>query len=81
MLEDKLVSREVTHQTKWKDFVKKFKDDPKYYNLVGQPGSTPHELFEDTITEEKDLLKIHKPSFKNLIKVRLSLFIKFRVME
>lgn len=46
------------------------KDHPSYYNLVGQPGSTPHELFEDALSEEKDLLKIHKPSFKALVKVR-----------
>jgi len=37
-------------------------------NLVGQLGSTPHEIFEDAISEERDLLNIHKASFKNLVK-------------
>ncbi len=48
-----------------------YKDDPRYNNLVGQPGSTPHEIFEDALNEEKDILKIHKPAFKTLIKVRI----------
>lgn len=37
-------------------------------DLVGQPGTTPHEYFEDFAKEEKDLLKEHKSAFKQLIK-------------
>ena len=62
-------SRQVTHKNKWRDFVRQFgKDDPRYMNLVGQLGSTPHEIWEDLIAEEVDILKIHKPGFKSLIK-------------
>eukprot|EP00347_Sterkiella_histriomuscorum_P007645 403348123 len=70
LLEEKLQSRELTHRSKWKNFVKEFKDDQRYTNLVGQSGSTAHELFEDALNEEKELLRIHKPSFKSLIKGR-----------
>ena len=31
-------------------------------------GSTPHEFFEDYVRQEKDLLKHHKSSFKQLVK-------------
>lgn len=63
-----LTNREITHETKWSEFVKAHLDDPIYLNLVGQLGSTPHEIFEDAISEERDLLNIHKASFKNLVK-------------
>jgi len=63
-----LTNREITHETKWSEFVKVHLDDPIYLNLVGQLGSTPHEIFEDAISEERDLLNIHKASFKNLVK-------------
>ena len=39
--------------------------------MVGQcqsNGSTPHELFEDILKEEKDLLKKHKAEFKKTVK-------------
>jgi len=44
------------------------KDDPSYSNLVGQPGSTAHELFDDLVKEEKEILEKYKPPFKSLIK-------------
>ena len=39
-----------------------------YLDLVGQVGSTPLEFFEDFIKEEKDVLKLHKSDFKQLVK-------------
>lgn len=35
LLEEKIVSREVTQKTKWRDLVKTIKDDPRYLNIVG----------------------------------------------
>jgi hypothetical protein len=35
MLEEMLNKRELNQRTKWKEFVKQHKDDPRYYNLVG----------------------------------------------
>lgn len=69
-MQDKLKSREITHDTKWREFVRShLKDNPAYLNLVGQHGQTPHEIFEDALSEERDLLSMHKPPFKNLVKV------------
>ena len=55
--------------TKWREFVKMVREDPRYTNLVGQLGSTPREIFEDVVNEERDLLKVHKSPFKQLVKV------------
>lgn len=41
---------------------------PAYLDLIGQPGSTPSEYFEDRVKEEKDQLKLHKSAFKSLVK-------------
>ena len=35
LVKDKLLTREVTHTTKWSDFVKSHRDHPGYVNLVG----------------------------------------------
>lgn len=68
MIEELLQKREITHETKWNDFVKSYREDPRYSNLVGQTGSTPREIFEDAVNEERDLLNVHKAPFKALIK-------------
>ena len=67
--------RDITHRTKWRDFVKQYKDDKHYFNLVGQSGSKPIELFEDCLNEEKEILKVEKPPFKTLIQVTFTYFI------
>ena len=35
MVSHKLKAREITHETKWRDFVAAYKEDPAYLNLVG----------------------------------------------
>jgi len=39
-------------------------------NLIGQSGTTPHEIYEDLQKEEKELLKKHKSDFKTLVKTK-----------
>ena len=68
MVSELLQKREITHETKWSDFVKTYRGDPRFFNLFGQAGSTPHEIFEDAINEERDILNVHKAPFKALIK-------------
>ena len=53
--------------TKWKDFVSKIKDKDEYLNMLGQEGSTPHELFQDKIQELKKEYKKIKKIFKDII--------------
>lgn len=72
LLSEKLSSRELTQHVKWGDFATTLKDDSRYANMVGQPGSTPRELFEDALFEEKEILKAHKKPFKSFIKVSVS---------
>ena len=68
MIQELLEKREITHETKWSEFVKTYREDLRYVNLVGQPGSTPHEIFDDALNEERDILNVHKAPFKALIK-------------
>ncbi|EPX75315.1 U1 snRNP-associated protein Usp104 [Schizosaccharomyces octosporus yFS286] len=43
--------KKITLRTKWKEIYPLFKDDPRYLNMLGQPGSTPLDLFWDNIIE------------------------------
>lgn len=36
MVKELIEKREVTSHTRWSEFVKKYKDDERYYDLVGQ---------------------------------------------
>lgn len=84
MVSEKLQNRDITHETKWSEFVKIYKDDPRYVNLVGQQGSTPHEIFDDLINEERDLLNMHKAPFKQLIKqngIRFPSNVSFEIFD
>jgi hypothetical protein len=64
--------------------VKIYRDDPRYFNLVGQGGSTPREIFEDAINEERDILNVHKAPFKALIKangIRFASNVTFQLFD
>ncbi|WBW73018.1 U1 snRNP-associated protein Usp104 [Schizosaccharomyces osmophilus] len=43
--------KKINLRTKWKEIFPLFKDDPRYLNMLGQPGSTPLDLFWDNIIE------------------------------
>jgi pre-mRNA-processing factor 40 len=47
LLKSKIAENELTHKTKWKNFVQTIKDKSEFTSMVGQNGSAPHELFED----------------------------------
>lgn len=42
-------SGQIKARTKWKDIYPSFKDDERYLNMLGNPGSNPLELFWDTV--------------------------------
>ncbi|KAJ3122005.1 hypothetical protein HK098_003190 [Nowakowskiella sp. JEL0407] len=49
---------DIKAETKWKDVYPKFKDDERYKNMIGQPGSSPLELFWDVVVEmDRKLIK------------------------
>ncbi len=72
-----LEERQLNFSSKWSLLVKeKLQYEHVYLDMLGLPGSTPQEIFQDLIKAEKDVLKKHKSSFKTLIKVRFRLFIE-----
>ncbi|KAI4086002.1 MAG: hypothetical protein LQ344_007934 [Seirophora lacunosa] len=43
---------------KWMHIHPSIKDDPRYTNMLGQPGSTPLDLFWDVVEEEERALRL-----------------------
>ncbi|KAI3274894.1 hypothetical protein CBS147309_3808 [Penicillium roqueforti] len=43
--------------TKWMNICPIIKDDPRYHGILGQPGSTPLDLFWDMVEEEERALR------------------------
>ncbi|KAL4477091.1 hypothetical protein ABPG72_015404 [Tetrahymena utriculariae] len=64
LLKQKIAYGEINHKTKWKNFVQTIKDAPEFLNMLDQPGSAPHELFED----QQDLLIDNHKAMKAEIK-------------
>ncbi|KAF9078239.1 hypothetical protein BDP27DRAFT_1413156 [Rhodocollybia butyracea] len=49
LLESLVASGDIKARTKWKDVYPKFKDDDRYINMLGNPGSNQLELFWDVV--------------------------------
>ncbi|KAL4430456.1 hypothetical protein ABPG74_013306 [Tetrahymena malaccensis] len=64
LLKQKIAQGEINHKTKWKNFVQTIRDAPEFLNMLDQPGSAPHELFED----QQDLLIDNHKAMKAEIK-------------
>ncbi|KAJ5562008.1 hypothetical protein N7535_003529 [Penicillium sp. DV-2018c] len=43
--------------TKWMNICPLIKDDPRYHGILGQPGSTPLDLFWDVVEDEERALR------------------------
>ena len=48
LLQEAVLSRNLTFKTKWKQFQAQYKEDDKCINMFRQHGSAPKELFEDS---------------------------------
>lgn len=57
LLQDLRVQKKITLRTKWKELYPIIKDDPRYLNLLGQSGSTPLDLFWDTIVDLENMYR------------------------
>ncbi len=68
LLKENIERGSLTYKTKWRHFVEQVKDDKRLFNMLGQNGSTPRELFEDQVEILKDNHKRVKDDFKKLIK-------------
>lgn len=60
MLENLMKTGTLTPISHWNEIYPKIQDDPAYLSLVGQSGSTPKEIFDDVIQEEKIKYKDYK---------------------
>ena len=68
-------------KTKWNKYVVLIKNEQRYMNLLGQPGSTPKELFDEFIQLEKENFKRQKATLKQIIKVNIKKMINSRRPE
>ncbi|KAK9463128.1 uncharacterized protein V1516DRAFT_648466 [Lipomyces oligophaga] len=60
LLSDLVKQEKIKHDTRWMDIYKDIKDDKRYLDLVGQPGSTPQELFWDEVERQSKDLRIKR---------------------
>mmetsp|Transcript_13069 Transcript_13069/g.24434 ORF Transcript_13069/g.24434 Transcript_13069/m.24434 type:complete len:483 (+) Transcript_13069:275-1723(+) len=63
LLQEKAKLGELTAATHWRPFLQGIKDDQRYLNLVGQPGSTPKELFDTVVEHLKEEIKEQRAAF------------------
>lgn len=57
LLKDLKSAGKIKAGTKWSDIHELIEDDPRYVSMLGQAGSTPLDLFWDTVEEEERILR------------------------
>lgn len=63
------LERTISLYASWAETVKTHLiSDQAYLDLSEQHGTTPHDVFEDVIKSEKEILKQYKADFKKLVK-------------
>ena len=55
--------------TKWKHIHPSIKDDERYLNMLGQPGSTPLDLFRDIMEEIERELRLKRNLVMDILDV------------
>ena len=58
--------------SKWKDVLPELENDPRYVNMLGQSGSTPLDLFWDTVEEEERALRGRRNEVYDVLEVCLA---------
>jgi len=58
----------IKASTLWKDYVREVKSDAQYLDMIGQSGSTPHDLFDDFIEELNSKVKEDRAKIKKWAK-------------
>jgi pre-mRNA-processing factor 40 len=69
LLKELRAAGKLRTSTKWKDFRELLKDDPRYVAMLGQPGSTPLELFWDMIEDEERVLRSKRNDALDVLEV------------
>lgn len=60
--------------TKWMNILPLIQDDPRYVAMLGQPGSTPLDLFWDTVEDEERALRGPRNDVLDVLDVRTPQF-------
>jgi ferritin len=70
LLRERLLAGELTHKTKWKDFLIENRADVRLLNMMdpSQPGTSAHELFEHFMGELGEKHKVIKGLIKHQFK-------------
>jgi pre-mRNA-processing factor 40 len=70
ILIDELKSNGVLSvSSKWKEIYPHIKDEPRYVNMLGQPGSTPMDFYRDIVAEMDENLYHDRRSVADMLKV------------
>lgn len=56
--------------TTWADFVPSVKSEDAYLSMLGQPGSTPHDIFDDFLEELAEKYKEDRAKIKKWAKAQ-----------
>ncbi|ETN36601.1 uncharacterized protein HMPREF1541_08879 [Cyphellophora europaea CBS 101466] len=57
LLQELRAQGKIKANTKWVDLLPQIEKDPRYVRMLGQSGSTPLDLFWDTVEEEESALR------------------------
>jgi len=66
-------SHVINVRSKWKEIYPYIQNDQRYLNMLGQSGSTPLELFWDTVQRIEDSYYQEKKALMEIIKVKIIL--------
>jgi len=70
LLSERSSQGKITMSTLWQDLVPSFEKEPRYLDLLGASGSTPHDLFDDFVEEIGDKYKEGRAKLKKIAKAK-----------
>lgn len=70
MLQEHADLGKLSLSSNWRDFVQLIQSDDRYIAMIGLPGSTPHDLFEDFLEELDSRYKDDRAKIKKWAKAR-----------
>jgi pre-mRNA-processing factor 40 len=70
LIDEQSAKGKITMSTLWPDLVESCQKDPRYLDLLGHPGSTPHDLFDDFVEDLSDKYKEGRAKIKKIAKAK-----------
>jgi pre-mRNA-processing factor 40 len=68
LLQELLDQNKIKAKSMWKEVYPLFKDDSRYLNILGNPGSTPLELFWDAVDKLDQVFDVKAAKVKAALK-------------